>query len=246
MMTTKNILLKACIAGSFLVVSRPAVAFAFVEFPYGCIIRAKVHTDIRRMRFIFVAARNDEDLLWDAEDAAAFDAHDLSDPGMEAAAMERSVIMAEEFKIKQSNKKNQETTEQTKAEMREKSFDDMQTSEDDTLSDAEDAAAFDAHDLSDPGMEAAAMERAVMMAEEFKVNQSNKKRQHSQKQIKLETKKDISREMHADENASLLDAEDAAAFDAHDLSDPGMEAAAMERAVMMANEFKNKKTEKSE
>lgn len=245
-MTTKNILLKACIAGSFLVVSRPALVFAFVECPYGCTPRAKVHTDIRSMRLIFVAARNDDDLLLDAEDAAAFDAHDLSDPGMEAAAMERSVIMAEEFKVKQSNKKNEQTTKQTKAETREKSFDDTQTNEDDTLSDAEDAAAFDAHDLSDPGMEAAAMERAVMMAEEFKINQSNKKTQYSKNQIKSETKKEISREVHTDENASLLDAEDAAAFDAHDLSDPGMEAAAMERAVMMANELKDRKAKKTE
>lgn len=39
----------------------------------------------------------------------------------------------------------------------------------------------------------------------------------------------------------IFDAEEAAAFDAHDLGDPAMEAAAMERAVMMANSMVRKK-----
>ena len=41
----------------------------------------------------------DESIL-DAEEAAAIDAHDVSDAGMEGAAMERAVILAEEMKKK--------------------------------------------------------------------------------------------------------------------------------------------------
>jgi len=39
---------------------------------------------------------------------------------------------------------------------------------DDEFAENEEEAAFDAHDLSDSGMEAAAMERALMMAEEYR------------------------------------------------------------------------------
>ena len=51
----------------------------------------------------------------------------------------------------------------------------------DSLFDEEEAAAIDAHDVSDPGMEAAAMERAVMLAAEYKEEQM-KKNQMQQKQ----------------------------------------------------------------
>ncbi|KAL3796294.1 hypothetical protein HJC23_008614 [Cyclotella cryptica] len=245
-MTIKKNLLKTCIAGSGLVLSRPPSAYAFVEISRGSILRVKGHADIRNVRLIIAAARKDDDSLLDAEDAAAFDAHDLSDPGMEAAAMERALMMAEEFKVKQSIKQHPRKTKQTKAATIGGKAHDMQTNQDDSLSDAEDAAAFDAHDLSDPGMEAAAMERAVMMAEEFKIDQYNTNKTHKTKQITVEVDNFFLPEVHTDEGDSLLDAEDAAAFDAHDLSDPGVEAAAMERAVMIANELTNKHTKKTE
>lgn len=38
-----------------------------------------------------------DDEIYDSEEAAANDAHDVSDPGMEAAAMERAVMMAHEM-----------------------------------------------------------------------------------------------------------------------------------------------------
>jgi len=40
---------------------------------------------------------------YNAEEAAAFDAHDLSDPGMEAAVMERAVMMAHDLVAKNKN-----------------------------------------------------------------------------------------------------------------------------------------------
>ncbi|KAL7504698.1 hypothetical protein ACHAXN_002284 [Cyclotella atomus] len=112
--------------------------------------------------------------------------------------------------------------------------------DDESILEAEDAAAFDAHDLSDAGMEAAAMERAVMMAEEYK-HDHEKMAKHEQKQTTAEVNKTFVPKMESgDSDEALLEAEEAAAFDAHDLSDAGMEAAAMERAVIMANEMKKK------
>jgi len=50
-------------------------------------------------------------------------------------------------------------------------------------------------------------------------------------------------EIHEETTEELLLSEEAAAQDAHDCSDPGMEAAAMERAVMLAAQLAHKKTE---
>eukprot|EP00978_Attheya_sp_CCMP212_P015325 scaffold39546_cov62-Attheya_sp.AAC.3 len=50
-------------------------------------------------------------------------------------------------------------------------------------------------------------------------------------------------EIHEETNEELLLSEEAAAQDAHDCSDPGMEAAAMERAVMLAAQLAHSKTE---
>jgi len=68
---------------------------------------------------------------------------------------------------------------------------------DDSLLDAEEAAAIDAHDISDPGIEAAAMERAVMLAQEYKEEQmknNNKKKKDHIKSVEehyKEVEKDI-------------------------------------------------------
>lgn len=124
--------------------------------------------------------------LFDAEEAAAIDSHDLSDPGLEAAAMERAVMMAEEYKQQQLKKKDMERSsepcvggaalirsldEQNDKVVREANM----STDDESLFEAEEAAAIDAHDVNDSGLEAAAMERAVMMAEEFKEQQMKKK-----------------------------------------------------------------------
>ena len=53
-------------------------------------------------------------------------------------------------------------------------------------------------------------------------------------------------EVHDETNDELLDSEEAAAWDAHDASDAGVEAAAEERAVMLANEIIHKLKERSE
>jgi hypothetical protein len=42
----------------------------------------------------FVPFVKDDDDIFDAEEAAAYDAHDISDAGIESAAMERAVMMA--------------------------------------------------------------------------------------------------------------------------------------------------------
>ena len=114
------------------------------------------------------------------------------------------------------------------------------------LLEAEELAAIDAHDLSDPGMEAAAEERAVMMAhdvakalkESLARNQSprNKRDQWNEEHLQY----------HEETNEELLEAEELAAIDAHDLSDAGMEAAAEERAVMMAQEMVRKIKKKAD
>jgi len=134
------------------------------------------------------AAKDNDDAFFDAEEAAAVDAHDVSDPGIEGAAMERAVIMAEEF--------HEEHIKRNK----------------DDLLEVRDVEANFAHDLSD----AAAVEHANKISLEDSRNEKEAK----------------------DNDAPLYDAEEAAAFDAHGVSDPGMEGAAMERAVMMAEEFK--------
>ncbi len=128
---------------------------------------------------------------------------------------------------------------------------------DDSLFDAEEAAAIDSHDVSDPGLEGAAMERAVMLAEEYKVEQMKKKKvmvrtselcnggaalinSLDEQQGKIRTAY-----LSTDEE-SLLDAEEAAAIDAHDVNDSGLEAAAMERAVMLAEEYKEQQMKKND
>ena len=97
------------------------------------------------------------------------------------------------------------------------------------------AAAWDAHDCNDPGMEGAAEERAVMLAEEML-------HELQQKQDKTNEWNDQhlahgAANVHEESNQELKASEDAAAWDAHDCNDAGMEAAAEERAVMLANEF---------
>ncbi|KAL7549193.1 hypothetical protein ACHAWF_012459 [Thalassiosira exigua] len=51
-----------------------------------------------------------DDDLFEAEEAAAIDAHDLSDPGIEGAAMERAVIMATELKDQPEHEKEPKPT----------------------------------------------------------------------------------------------------------------------------------------
>ncbi len=130
----------------------------------------------------------------------------------------------------------------------------------DSLFDEEEAAVIDAHDISDPGMEAAAMERAVMLVAEYKEQQMKKNalKDHSISMSKPciggtalakaldDQYKDVSTEDIVNDEESLLDDEEAAAIDAHDVSDPGLEAAAMERAVMLAAEYKEEQMKKNQ
>ena len=145
--------------------------------------------------------------LFDAEEAAAIDSHDISDPGLEAAAMERAVMLAEEYKEQQMKKnaikRRSEPCKGGAALIN--SLDEQQgkvrkihlSTDDESLSDAEEAAAIDAHDLNDPGLEAAAMESAVMLAEEYKVQQMKKNDKKRSDRIKTieehykQVKKDI-------------------------------------------------------
>ena len=206
-----------------------------------------------------------DDSLFDSEEAAAVDAHDLNDPGLEGAAMERAVMLAEEYKEQQLKKKEMDrksepcvggaalinSLEEQQAEVRKTAF----STDDESLLEAEDAAAVDAHDLSDSGLEAAAMERAVMLAEEYKEQQLKKKEMNRESEPcvggaalinSLEKQQaEVRKTAFTTDDESLLEAEDAAAIDAHDLSDSGLEAAAMERAVMLAEEYKEQQTKKN-
>ena len=78
-----------------------------------------------------------------------------------------------------------------------------------------------------------------MMAEEFKKDHQMIEH-HEPRQSTVSEERHVAKKLGTDndDGSSLLEAEDDAAFDAHDLSDPAMEAAAMERAVMMAEDMK--------
>ena len=116
--------------------------------------------------------------------------------------------------------------------------------EDDELRQAEEDAAFDAHDCPDAGMEAAAEERAVMMAEAMHL--TAKHEIHAEMEDHGGSIDPWSR-LSADEvdAAELEQAEEDAAYDAHDCADAGMEAAAEERAVMMAYDMAEKRKEEA-
>ena len=167
-------------------------------------------------------ATKSDDTLFDAEEAAAIDAHDVSDPGVEGAAMERAVIMAAEFKEEQQKNTDVEhehdmTSFFDKSKTLLRDF--MRRKLNRDMMKVEDVEANFAHDLSD----IAAME-------------------HANEVVLLDDEDDIT-----DVNdISLFDAEEAAALDAHDVSDAGVEGAAMERAVIMAAEFKKQQQKKKE
>jgi len=228
---------------------------------------------------VFAGANDGGDGLYDAEEAAALDAHDISDPGMEGAAMERAVIMAVEFKEQQIQKGKDELLEVGDAEanfahdlsdaaaiehankISVGDSDDKDADADTTQFDAEEAAAVDAHDVSDAGIEGAAMERSVIVADEL-IHELQSKRKEDAAMLEnakimgeelikelqtsrkegaatVENANAISAENNGakDADATLFDAEEAAAVDAHDVSDAGIEGAAMERSVIVADEL---------
>lgn len=113
--------------------------------------------------------------------------------------------------------------------------------DDEDLRQAEDQAAVDAHDCPDPAMEAAAEERAVMMADamHLKVGHEIHLGDDSEGDDKPAAEPHMTTEKIT--NQEMEQAEEDAAVDAHDCSDAGMEAAAEERAVMLAYEMAQKK-----
>ena len=74
-------------------------AFARMSKPFLCMRKVQLHEKLSHD-----AAAVGEDSLFDDEEAAAIDAHDISDPGMEAAAMERAVMLAAEYNEEQMKK----------------------------------------------------------------------------------------------------------------------------------------------
>src|SRR5210317_1899051 len=66
--------------------------------PFLCMRKVQLHEKLSH------DATAKEDSLFDEEEAAAIDAHDISDPGMEAAAMEWAVMLAAEYKEQQMKK----------------------------------------------------------------------------------------------------------------------------------------------
>ena len=109
-----------------------------------------------------------------SEDAAALDAADCSDAGMEAVAEERAVMLANEiFHKKQEEKEKRgaagdaNTKDGWVEEHLVHGANQIHEETDDELRETEEMAAADAADCSDPGMEAAMEERAVMLAQEM-------------------------------------------------------------------------------
>ncbi|KAK1737545.1 hypothetical protein QTG54_011831 [Skeletonema marinoi] len=213
-------------------------AFARMPKPFLC-MRATFKLDDK----VSSNAAGD-DSLFDSEDAAAIDAHDLSDSGLEAAAMERAVMLAEEYKEQQLKKKEMDrrnepcvggaalinSLEEQHAEVRKTAF----TDDDESLLEAEDAAAIDAHDLSDSGLEAAAMERAVMLAEEYKeeqIKKNNKERTDRIKSIE-EHYKQINKDIEAIERL-IKEADDADHASGHLLERTFSDNDAADLALMM-------------
>jgi len=121
---------------------------------------------------------------------------------------------------------------------------------DEELKEAEEMAAWDAHDASsDPGMEAASEERAVMLAHEI-AHKLKEKAQHAEEKKDEWNEEHMihgAQDIHEETDEELKESEEAAVWDAYDsASDPGMEAAMMERSVMLANEMAHKMKEKAE
>ena len=116
-----------------------------------------------------------DDELRLSEDAAALDAADCSDAGMEAVAEERAVMLANEiFHKKQEEKERKAATaggsvaeDEWVEEHLVHGANQIHEETDDELKETEEMAAADAADCSDPGMEAAMEERAVMLAQEM-------------------------------------------------------------------------------
>lgn len=88
---------------------------------------------------------------------------------------------------------------------------------DDKLIDAQEAAAVDAHDISDPGIEGASMERAVMMAAELFETQIAKDEHHKSKSSSLFGS--IWNFFRPDNEYEIRVVKEAEANYAHDLSD---------------------------
>jgi len=109
---------------------------------------------------------------------------------------------------------------------------------DQELLDSENTAAWDAHDCNDAGMEAAAEERAVIMAHELMHQKLHPEETHNKsKEWNDQHLAHNVAEIHQETQDEVHDSEEAAAWDAHDAPDAGMEAAAEERAVMLAAEL---------
>ena len=117
-----------------------------------------------------------EEELRESETAAAFDAHDCNDPGMQAAMEQRALMMAQEIahQLKEKALQQDSVAESIKNKMENWNEEhlihgahEIHEETDAELRESEDAAAIDAHDCSDPGMEAAMEQRAVMLAREL-------------------------------------------------------------------------------
>lgn len=113
------------------------------------------------------------------------------------------------------------------------------------LLESERAAAEDAHDSIDAGMEAAAEERAVMIAHDMIHKMKGGEQPKTNSKWSEEHLAHGIAQVHEETDEELLESEQAAAQDAHDSMDAGMEAAAEERAVMLANELIHEMREKA-
>eukprot|EP00977_Amphora_coffeiformis_P009756 scaffold2246_cov162-Amphora_coffeaeformis.AAC.15 len=202
----------------------------------------------------------DADELLASEDLAAVDAHDALDAGMEAAAEERAVMMAAamthdmKFPPKQTTKQSPKQGQQWNEAHVAQGIDAVHEEDATELRESEELAMWDAHDAPDAGMEAAAEEWAVMLAAELTHQLKTNTKTTSQNNNNNKQKKDDWNEahlahgvtdLHEEDPDELWASEEAAAVDAHDAPDAGIEAAAEERAVMLAAELARTLKEKA-
>lgn len=114
--------------------------------------------------------------------------------------------------------------------------------------DSEDAV-FDARDFPSSGVEADTMERSVMMESDTEPK-IKEKAEHPERKETYQWEEDHlihgAKAIHEETEAELQESEEAALFDAHDCDDPGVEAAMMERAVMMVSKMAHKMKEEAE
>jgi len=124
--------------------------------------------------------------LYDAEEAAAVDAHDVSDPGMEAAAMERAVFLAEEI-ISNQKEKAAAVQKEAQEKVSKEHIDIMEKAAENLAQLIESAKRKQADDLFSLIEEADQEELALLLLERAVMNSANKVQQKAEERVAAAT-----------------------------------------------------------